>query len=160
MNIERTKDKELIKKIMFTKGLWETASEDGITKEEFDPDVENDVWLVFFTSDKIIGCYLVEPKNSVMIEVHPNIIPKYRKKYTKETGIVFFKWVLSDKRIKKLISYIPVIYPNVRDFCLDFGLKHEGINRLSTIKNGELHDQWMMGITRDEIEEYINDRSN
>ena len=155
MNIERTKDKELIKKIVFTDGLWETVREDNVSKEGFDPDVENDVWLVVFTSNKIIGCYIVEAKNSVMIEAHPCIIPKYRKEYTRDAGIVFFKWIMSDERIKKLTSYIPVIYPNVRDFCLRFGLRHEGINRSSTIKNGEIHDQWMMGITRDEIEEFL-----
>jgi len=37
-------------------------------------------------------------------------------------------------------------------FAIQCGMKVEGKIRASFQKNGQLHDQWMLGITREELE--------
>ena len=71
------------------------------------------------------------------------------------TSLISSRFAVSRKNFMrtKVIAQVPFLYPNVKDFCLKNGFVVEGINRLSHQKDGVIVDQWLLGITRDEIEE-------
>ena len=156
LTLNRTKNKFAIKDILSNEDLFKCISDDHSNINDFDIDIESDHWLLLSTEDELIGCYKVETRNSSHIEVHTNILPKHRKKYSKEAGLLLYEWILSYERIMKLTVTIPVIFNNVRDYCLHFGLSDEGLNKSSIMKGGKLLDQWVMGITREKISEVLN----
>ncbi len=131
--------------------MWDCVCEDGHKLEDFDPKPNENCWI---NIDKV-GMYNLHPDNSTTLEIHAFILPEKRKKHSIETGKQILKWILENapEQYQKVIAQVPCIYPNVKDFCIYNGFKIEGVNRLSHKKNGKIVDQWLLGITRKEIEE-------
>ena len=79
---------------------------------------------------------------------------KIRGKRTYETTRLALICLINDfPCYKKVIVFIPIINKNVKMFALRIGFKEEGLNRQSYIKNGDIIDQWLMGMTQKEIKE-------
>lgn len=141
-----------VRRIMVCPEIWETAAEDDQDPDRFEPDLDGECWLLMKAGKTVIGLYQLQMRNSVTVEIHANILPKHRKKYSKESGHVVLRWIMEEvPDCRKVIAWVPKMYQNVRDFTCSFGFREEGVNRLSYRKNGELHDQWLLGITRDEV---------
>ena len=139
--------------------IWETVAEDGQQAKDFEPDLDSDCWLLM-SDDEVIGLYNFHAHNSVTVEIHAQVLPDHRKEYSQETGLAALRWIYDyefdgGKVYQKVIAQIPVIYENVKRFTCGFGFKVEGINRKSYLKGGVIVDQYLLGITRDEIAEVI-----
>ena len=153
----RTFDIELIKSIVTRDDVWATVAEDGQVKSEYMPDVNDECWLLMTDENTAIGLYNIHAHNAVTIEIHAHVLPEHRKQHSKETGRAALEWIyFNSPEYKKVIAQIPFIYKNVKNFTCGFGFKEEGVNRLSYLKNDVIVDQWLLGITRDEIEGYLN----
>lgn len=153
----RTYDSGIVKDVMTTPALWATIAEDGQDEIDFEPEVREECWLLMLNDEVLVGVYNIHALNSVTLEIHAHVLPEYRKPYSKATGYAALKWIYENaSEYKKVIAQIPTIYENVKCFTCSFGFKEEGINRLSYLKNGEIVDQWFLGITRDEIEKVLN----
>ncbi len=133
--------------------MWDNVCEDGHTMDTFDPKVHANCWVKL---DEI-GLYNLHPHNSSTLEIHAFILPEHREKHSEESGKEILRWILEKgpEQYEKVIAQVPFLYPNVKDFCIKNGFQIEGVNRLSHKKNGILYDQWLLGITRDEIKEAI-----
>ena len=154
MIVERTQDPELIKCVFSNPQIFATVAEDGQSATDIEPDMNRNIWLVMKDGSDVVALYQVERLNGITAQIHANVLPQYRKIRSKETGRLALDWVMEHlPDIHKLIAVVPVIYPNVRDFTCSFGFREEGLNRESYLKNGEIHDQWILGITRPEIGE-------
>ncbi len=147
MILQRTHNSELIKSVVST--MWNSVCEDGHKIEDFDPKPEQNCWV----NIEDIGLYNLHPHNSTTLEIHAFILPNKRKENSVLTGKEILKWILENapKQYQKIIAQVPFLYPNVKDFCINNGFQIEGINRLSHKKNGKIVDQWLLGITREEI---------
>lgn len=152
-DVSRTFDMRLVKEIMVKKEIWERIKEDGLNKEDYEPD-ENDGWLIFKVENKIAGICQMEVENSVTVNIHPALLKEYRPFYGRLAVKLFLKWMsaCSFRKIQKVIATIPTCYPIVKNCALRLGFKVEGINRKSILKDGKLHDQWNLGMTRNEME--------
>ena len=147
--IERTFNTESIK----APALWETISEDGHDRESWEPDT-NDGWLLSSDDDgQIIGAWCAERVNAITLQIHPMILPSMRGVKAHQSAREFFLWVYDNTDAQKVICSIPYLYRNVKLFAMQCGMVKEGINRSSFLKNGIIHHQWLLGITRDEIKE-------
>jgi len=144
------------KEILKDRELWERISEDGLSYKEYKvPDYN--VYLGIQVDDKLIGLWWLEFECSSSINIHINILKEHRK-HAFDAGNLFlshFKDNFSEQ-FQKLNCKIPVIYKDVYNFTKKFGFQDEGLDRLSIVKNGELIDRYILGITRGEI----NGRSN
>lgn len=106
--------------------------------------------------NEVAALYNIHARNSVTAEIHAHVVPKHRKQYSKETGYHALRWIYENApTYHKVVAQIPVIYENVRQFTIGFGFQDEGINRQSYLKDYQIVDQWMLGITRDEIGETL-----
>lgn len=149
--IEETKDYELIKSIVTEPRVWATVAEDGHDREAWEPDLSQG-WLVAKDEDgEIIGLYTVHAHNSITLEIHPFVLPEFRGAEAYQSGKEVLQWIKAKTKYQKVVCSIPVIYRNVKLFAMRCGLKQEGVNRKSYLKHGIIHDQWMLGITRNEI---------
>ena len=154
----RTFDTELIKSIITRDDIWSTVAEDGRKKEDYAPNVTDECWLLMTSNDDVVGLYNLHAHNAVTIEIHAHVLPEHRNEHSKETGHEALQWIYSNSpEYKKVVAQIPVIYENVKRFTCGFGFKVEGVNRLSYLKNGAIVDQYLLGITRDEIKVYLNE---
>lgn len=154
MIAERTYDSDLIKSVLLRPEIKATIAEDGV--EDFEPDLSDDIWLAM-RDKNITGIYQLQRINGIMIQIHANVLPEYRKTHSRATGKAALAWVLENlPDIHKIVAYIPVLYPNVRDFTASFGFQTEGFLSQSFQKNGEIHDQWVMGITRPEVQKALS----
>lgn len=155
LSVERTFDKKHIKNVVAQ--MWDCVCEDGHPIDEWEPEVEASCWI----DVNSWGVYSFDAVNKTTLEMHAFIKPDCRKKHSDESGKLILKWVLDESpaQYKKIITEVPTIHPNVREFCLRHGFQEEGINRLSHQKNGVLYDQWRFGITRDEIKEVLDEQN-
>ena len=145
-----------IKQFITAPEIWERASEDGIDKDEFNPS-SDDLHLILKIKDKIAGICMVKRINAITFHFHPYLLKPYRPYYWKEAHKKFFKWMMDNATspLEKLVTSIPMCFPVVKNCAVNFGFKIEGVNRKSYIKNGEILDQWNLGMTKNEILEVI-----
>ena len=153
MNITRTFDEKYIKSIVSK--MWDNVCEDGHSLDDFDPQTEANCWVR--VDD--VGLYNLHPHNSTTLELHAFILPEKRKQYSRASCNELFRWILdkAPKQYQKIIAQVPFLYPNVKDFSLRQGFQIEGINRLSHLKHGDIHDQWLLGITIDEMKGVVDE---
>ena len=153
---ERTFDTKLIRSIMTNDVVWKTAAEDGQEKADFMPYVQSDCWLKMMLGNTCVGLFVFERLNKILLDVHPAILPEYRGKVGHQAGVEHLKWIYENEpACMKIVATIPVIYRHVKLYANMLGYRDEGINRASYMKNGRIHDQWMLGITREEIARVI-----
>jgi len=154
MKVLRTFDPVLVHAIMTEPEMFATVAEDGQRPEQFRPDVHSEAWLMMFDDEDVYALYRVHAMNSVTCEIHAQVRPKHRKVRSRETGVLALKWIYDNApQYKKVICWVPEIYPNVRAFAESFGFELEGTNKKSYIKGGKLRDQWLLGISREAIGE-------
>ena len=157
MTAIRTFDTEMVESFMAIPEIWVTIAEDGQIKENFKAYCESECWLLMMDDKEFVGMYNLHAHTSVMVEIHAHVLPKYRAKYSQATGTTVLQWIIDETKYEKVIAVIPTIYENVKRFTCSFGFKEEGVNRHSYMKNGEIVDQWLLGITRDEILTTLNE---
>lgn len=157
----RTEDADFIKEVITSPGLWPTVAEDGHNPEDYIPDTERGCWLSIIHDGQFIGLYYIHAHNTVLAEIHAHILPECRKEFSFPSGGAALYWIYEyAPQYQKIIANVPRIYENVKNFTAKFGFVVEGVNRKSYLKNGELHDQWLLGITRDEIKGFLNEQCN
>lgn len=152
ITVERTYNKEAIKRIIFDPVIWDCIAEDGQAKADFEPDVDSECWLLMSVDNEAIALYNIHALNGVTAQIHAHVLPEYRKQHSRETGRIALQYIIDNTDYQKIIAVIPETYDNVIKFTMSFGFVAEGVNRKSIMKNGELIDQWMLGATRREIE--------
>ena len=148
--IVKTTDAELIRSIVTLPELWATVAEDGMGSAGWSPNMDSG-WFLAMDGADIIGLYSVAANNCVTLEIHPFILKAFRGRAAYASGAQILEWLMLNTKYEKVVCSIPVIYKNVKLFAMRCGFREEGINRQSYLKNGKIHDQWMLGITRGEI---------
>ncbi len=144
MRLERLFDTNICRQVVHD--LWDCVSDDG-AQQPFLPDVDNEYWIGIY-EDGLSGIYRIHAINQVTWQIHALMIDRT---HAKESGKRILEWFYNENIGHKLIAEIPVIYPNVYHFTKKQGLKDEGVNRESFMKNGKIVDTYRLGITREEI---------
>ena len=156
MKIVQLYDINIIRGVMMHEDILPTIIDDTWDGAAFMPDVSNDIYLGCVVDDTLIGLYILHWLNGVTLQLHIHILKQFRKKYSLKTWPPIAVWLLEKvRRCKKVACFIPSVYPNVKQFAAACGYIEEGILRKSFALNGQLHDQWIMGITRDEMQEIL-----
>jgi len=156
MIVKRTHDIELIESVMLRDDIFAVIAEDGQTKQDQDFDTYKNCFLSLAVDGQLIGIYVIHPQNQITIEIHAHVLPEYRKQHSKESGRKALDWIINNvPQCEKVIAKVPSIYENVYLFCLANGFTEEGVNRLSYKKDGKIYDQYMLGITKQEIESFL-----
>lgn len=151
ITLRRAAKIEEVQEIIKDPEIFSRIAEDGHNADVYNISMNN-CYMLILEDDLIIGVWCLYPANKSTLNIHCNILKAHRK-HGKEAGQLILKWFAeeSPKQYQKLNAEIPMVYPEVYHYTKKQGLVDEGINRLSIMKNGELVDQWRLGITRAEV---------
>ena len=147
--IYETQNVEVIKAFV-TPEIFEEIAEDGHKYEEFEPNFR--LGYLVQKMEDFEGLWILERRNGVTYCVHPAIPKQYRGRKAYRAAKEFYCYLVENIDFEKLIAETPVIYKNVKLFALQNGLQVEGKLKQSYRKYGQLHDQWILGITKPQIE--------
>ena len=159
LEARRVYNPRLIKDIITCPTMWRTVAEDGQDPESYQPDLEKGCWLLIQGNRGTVALYNFRAENSVTVEAHTHTVLSARREYRHAGAYAALRWLYDNAPFyKKMNIQIPVIHKNVRRFAREVGFKDEGINRASYLKNGAVHDQWRLGLTREEIKGVLDEQ--
>jgi RimJ/RimL family protein N-acetyltransferase len=155
--LRQAENAEEVRAILTDADIFERIAEEGHSAEDFDvPFDGKQCYMIIEVEGKNIGVWCIYPVNRTTLNIHCNILKEYRN-HGMAAGKLILDWFANEspEQYKKLNAEIPVIYPDVYYFTKKFGFEDEGINRQSIVKNGELVDQYRLGLTRSEAFDYV-----
>lgn len=157
ITLKKAETVEEVEQILKDPELFDRIADDGWMVDDFEPPFdENHCYMMIILGDEAIGTWYLHPLNGSTLAIHCNILKEYRE-HGKEAGRLIVEWFVNDCPVQyqKLNAEIPAVYPEVYHFTKKFGFNDEGINRLSIMKNGELTDQYRLGLTRNEAKSFL-----
>lgn len=158
MKIVQLYDVDLIRSVMLHEDILPTIIDDTWDGSVFTPDVNNEVYLGCVVDGQLFGVYRLHWISGVCLQGHAHILKDYRKEYSVKSCHEIMRWILENiRRCEKVDCWVPFVYPNVKQFLAACGFSDEGVSRNSFMLNGQLHDQWLMGITKKEMQELTHD---
>jgi RimJ/RimL family protein N-acetyltransferase len=149
IEIRNIDDLDAVNQIILNEFIQDDISDD-LTKNMKLTYLPNHVeWLGVYVDDKLKGLYLLIAQNSITAEIHTCLLPDVRGVKAIQAGKALLLHLFS--KYKKAISYIPEYNKKATLYASMLGFKIEGINRESFLKNGKIHDQYLVGITKGEF---------
>lgn len=127
------------------------AFEDGTDFNKWQPRIgENYLWLLVKQGGEIIAVCKMGIIQASMVDMHPYAMPGKCNKW-KSIVKCILRWVYANKKINKVISFIGTNHITTYNLALKIGFNNEGLIKKSYLKDGKLHDQFIVGLTRNEI---------
>lgn len=156
MIIERTHNVDWIKSVLSIPVIADAITEDGCNLDSVPIEPKSVCYLRVSDNNKDVALYVLVPLSACSIEIHAHVLPAFRKTQQGfDSGRFALSWVFSKTHYKKVNAQVPTIYENnVGAYCELHGLKREGINRCSYVKNDVVHDQIYYGITKNEFDKF------
>ncbi len=144
LTIQRTLDVGYCLKVLMKPEISATIKEDGATANDLNIDVINDIWVEFLDGDKELGVAFFHPIYSGCFDAHIHVLPEFRKEYSKEIGVQLWAWVEDNLKDSLVITHVPVLYENVKNFLLSNDFKEVGTLEKAFMKEGKKQDVWLM----------------
>jgi len=156
LKLVQTTDMAVVKSIISDSDIWEQASQDGVSIDTYTPSNNSMcAWLLCSLGGDIIGLIYVHHDTNCALLAHPYLLKKHVTK-GREMMKLLFKWFDTlPSTVCKLNVSIPSSRRIAYNFAKKVGFKDEGINRASIIKDGVVCDQYLLGLTREEIKGLI-----
>lgn len=150
MTFERTKDYDLIRKIVTEEKIYAQISDDFSPKpEDWQPIKHPDVTYVLAKeSDEIFALFALIPDNHICWKAHPCLLPKAFGRKSRDITAGFLEWLWKNTPCLRLIAEVPKFNSIVQKYARDCGMVEFGVNESSLMKGGTLHDQILFGISR------------
>lgn len=148
MKIERTRDMGLVYSILSHPKIFPFIHEDGISEPApLDHDALH--WMLI-SDDEPAGVFLVHARGALCFEVHTCLLPRIWGKDSMAASALLLRYVFTVMGAKKLVTNVPANNRHALRFAKANQMQIEGVNRASFLRNGEMEDQIMLGITQKE----------
>lgn len=149
MKIARTHDMALVASIMGHPAIWPHIHEDG-TDEPMPLDHEAVNWMLVHEHGSVAGVFLVHPLTSVCYQMHTCLLPWTWGGVAQQAAQGLLSWAFTYTECQKMVTNVPAYNRAALRFARAGGMQQEGVNRASFMRNGELIDQIILGITKQE----------
>ena len=158
MKVQPIHNAALVKEISTHEKLWDSLTEDdAIAREDYEPDMDSWIWLACTTENedgtsKLNGLVGLHPMSDTLWQAHALFRPEcWGDKRNKKLGRMALDWLFKNNpRIHKIIGIIPELSKETLSFSAKIGMKREGVLKKSYLKNGELHDQYIVSLNRED----------
>lgn len=151
VRISRCYDTELIRETIAHPKLYQHLSDDGCPDaEDFTVKlVDSMYYMAACDGDRYLGLFLLHPHNYVCYEVHTCLLPEAWGGTAIECGKAVVRWVFDNTPCQRLITNVPKCNRLALRLARNAGMSEFGVNEKSFMKNGVLHDQIMLGISKE-----------
>ena len=151
LSFERTTDVALIGKILTHPLIWPWVTDDGAPDPEAfqPPEPGEHVWFILVWDEaELLGLFLFHSQNTATWEVHTCLLPKAWGKRARKAAEEMLKWVWEETDWQRIVTNVPDNNRLALSYALKVGMTEYGLNPKSWLKNGELLDQHLLGISR------------
>lgn len=149
VRVQRTHDMATVRQIVTHPAIWPHAHEDGMT-DAWEPEDSEAMMWVLVTDPHPIGVFLVHPRGVQCLEMHTCLLPIAWGPTAAHAAQLLLKWAFQSGNCRKMVTSVPAYNRAALRFAKAGGMTQEGINRASYLHNGEMVDQIMLGVTREE----------
>ena len=153
MRVQRVNNARLVESVLTEPDLWDAISEDdGGAPEDYRIDLGGmyAIALLGGEEDELIGFVLGRHYTDTVVETHIAIMPKHwGTDGNVDLGKQACALLLESSGAAKLVASIPLPDKEVLRFAQRVGFQREGINKKSFRRDGELLDQYYVGLTRE-----------
>lgn len=143
-------DAERVNAILRDPAVWAHIADDFSTDPDtFDaaPLLAVDALYILMPDENSV--FIFNAWNTVCWEVHSNVLPASRgPKAVKLTSAVR-DWMFQNTKCRKIVTHVPVFNRPALALAIRSGMVREGVNRLSFLKDGVLHDQIILGLCKE-----------
>jgi RimJ/RimL family protein N-acetyltransferase len=146
-------DRDFIRATMTHPKIWPHISDDHSgDPEDFEPSLHGSFrYLAPEHKGEPVGVFFYHPHSAVLWEVHTCILPQFWGEAATQAARAGLVWMIENTTCCKVTTHVPRTNQKARMFALRVGMKDEGVNRASFLKDGQLVDQYVLGITGEEI---------
>ena len=139
---------EVVRSILAHPAIWPHIHDDG-AQEPNPVDAKALYWLLV-SDEEPAGVFLLHPHNLVCYEVHTCLLPRVWGEQAVHATQLCRAWMFEHTRCQKIVTNVPQKNLLALRFAKRCGMTQEGINRKSYLKDGELQDQYVLGLTKQE----------
>lgn len=150
--IVRTHNSDVVRRILTVPALYDVVMDDTApAPEDYEPFMHETIYhLLAVRGNKVLALFVIHPMNNTVAVMHANVLPKFwgEREQNAAIGKAVIQWVWDNTEFHKIVATVPVIYKKVLGYAQRIGMQREGIMRKSYMKDGELHDQYHLGVNR------------
>lgn len=149
LRFECTDDLALVRQIITHPRIWPHITDDGCGKpEDFTPQVHDSIKYVIVENGTLQGMFMFAKQNSATWEVHTCMLPGSWGETAKQAAAGVREWIWQNTDCQRIVTTIPVYNRLAVKFAKQSGMSEYGRNPKSFLKDGVLHDQILMGVSR------------
>jgi RimJ/RimL family protein N-acetyltransferase len=113
--------------------------------------VTEGLFIAVFDQDKMAGAFLVKPWSDVCFEIHGGVHPDYWGKGV-QVCEVMGRALFTGTSCIKIVAAVPEYNRLMRSCLRRIGMRNEGIVTKAFLKNFRLHDLYLYGICKSQVE--------
>ena len=148
MRLQRIYNQELVRGILTDPEIWYTFAEDGSEPDDFFPDL-NTVPCFAIIDEVPLGFMFLRDLSYSVCEVQVVLPPEQWSNKEIITAVKGAIEVVLENYVPKVVASVPQPDKQVLRFYQRIGFQREGINKLSFVRDGELYNQYYVGMTRE-----------
>ncbi len=147
ITVERTESPDLVRELLTHPDVWAAGGDDGTPEpDSFEPGFHESIYYLVPTWDGVpMGIFMITPSNSTTFEWHTGILMPFRGKRAIRGCRMAVDWMAENTPARKLITWVDVEARHVYLYAKACGFGVEGVSHGSLLKQGRLHDQYLMG---------------
>lgn len=153
-----TQDLELVHRLCSHPEVYPHIIDDGCPQNSADWHIHYDSRRIYLVPYHIrddrpptpMGVIAFFPMNFVLYEGHIFLLPEYRGQVSVEIVHKTNQWLFDNTTAQKIIGFVPVTRIAVKKLMEKCAFKEEGFCPKSVLLNGQLVDQYILGIGRDD----------
>lgn len=120
-------------------------------REDFQPHVGDPLIYVGVFNDKarFMGLFLFHPHNAITFEVHTCLLPIAWGSLATECTKAAAAWMWANTPCRRIVTNVPAYNMLALALAERSGMERYGVNPKSFLKDGALHDQIMLGMSKE-----------
>jgi RimJ/RimL family protein N-acetyltransferase len=152
MILVRTVNLERVRVILTHPKIYPLIGDDfAPDREQFKANEDPRIWYVLALDDDNSngGLFTFLPDSNVCWQVHVSMLPEFWGEKAKQAGAEIVPWIWERTPCRRIIASVPIINRLALRYGVKvMGLQPFGVNKASFLKNGQMWDQVLLGVSK------------
>jgi RimJ/RimL family protein N-acetyltransferase len=151
ITLEASSDVAMINQVITHPEVWGHVTDDASpAREQFTSAGAPMLFVIVRCDGELAGMFALQFHSSVMAEVHTCLLPIARGRVALVAGRAMLAWIFDNTSCRKLITLAPSFNRPAAWYARAMGLRQEGCITCSYLKGGQMHDQFLFGIHKED----------